>query len=141
MTHGCWEGGRIAARRDPAEIASAQARAAQFKRNLDWKDANAKDVLLHRGKYYCVAGQELFVGDDISEVMARAKLAHPDDLGRVTGVREKIGLAATRLRRIDGDAATTGIAVVFIAAAEGAASVVPYRWARITRSLKSTLPS
>ena len=35
----------------------------------------------HPGKYICVAGEELFVGDDPKEVYDRANRAHPEDAG------------------------------------------------------------
>jgi hypothetical protein len=50
----------------------------QFQLNLAWWNARAKEIRdAHSGKFVCVAGQELFVGDDASEVMARVKAAHP----------------------------------------------------------------
>jgi hypothetical protein len=69
---------------NPAEIAQLQAQFASFHRNLDWMDAHAEEVYSHRGKIVCIAGQELFVGDDVREVIARAKAAHPDDIGYFT---------------------------------------------------------
>jgi hypothetical protein len=51
----------------------------QFKLNVAWWNAHAKEIVpQHVGKFVCVAGQELFVGDDPIEVMARAKAAHPN---------------------------------------------------------------
>ena len=50
----------------------------QFQLNLAWWNARAKAIRdAHTGKYVCVAGQELFVGDDPVDVEARAKAAHP----------------------------------------------------------------
>lgn len=66
---------------DPAENAAFQARHAQFLRNLEWLQAHASEVYSHRGRFFCIAGQELFVGDSVEEVRARAKAAHPDDDG------------------------------------------------------------
>ena len=63
--------------------------------------ANAADVFQHRGKYYCIAGQEVFVGEDVMELIARARAAHPDDQGLITGYipKEKaIRVYACRLR-------------------------------------------
>lgn len=57
-----------------ANIASNE----QFQLNLAWWNARAKEIRdAHTGKFVCVAGQELFVGDDPIEVVARAKAAHP----------------------------------------------------------------
>ncbi len=52
---------------------------AEFKKNIAWWNANAHSVSAqHRGKFVCIAGQELFVGDDPAEVIARATTAHPN---------------------------------------------------------------
>jgi hypothetical protein len=69
---------------DPVEIAKARASFEKFNRNFDWLEAHATEVYSHRGKYICIAGQELFVGDDVLEVVARARAAHPDDNGFLT---------------------------------------------------------
>jgi hypothetical protein len=66
---------------DPVEIAAAQARREKFDRNYAWLEGHATEVYSHRGKYICVAGQELFVGDDLTQLLAQAKAAHPDDDG------------------------------------------------------------
>ncbi|MBP3954244.1 hypothetical protein J8F10_02910 [Gemmata sp. G18] len=50
----------------------------EFKKNVAWWNAHVKEIRdAHTGKFVCVAGQELFVGDDSIEVMARATAAHP----------------------------------------------------------------
>lgn len=60
------------------ERAASIAAQEQFQLNLAWWNARAKAIRdAHTGKYVCVAGQELFVGDDPIEVEARAKAAHP----------------------------------------------------------------
>lgn len=69
---------------DPVEIAEANARFEQFERNSDWLEAHASEVYSHRGKYVCIAGQELFVGEELDDVLARAKAAHPEDQGLFT---------------------------------------------------------
>ena len=74
---------------DPDEIARSRAEFAAFERNWDWLEAHASEVYSHRGKYICIAGQELFVGDDLDDVLARAKAAHPDDLGLFTRIIPK----------------------------------------------------
>ena len=51
----------------------------QFQLNLAWWNARVKEIRdAHTGRFVCVAGQELFVGDDPIEVMARAEAAHPN---------------------------------------------------------------
>lgn len=64
---------------DPVEISQARERAAKYDSNYSWLVANAKEVFSHRGKYICIAGQELFVGDDIRQLLAQAHAAHPED--------------------------------------------------------------
>ena len=66
---------------DPVENAKARARIAQFDKNWDWVEEHAAEVFSHRDKYIVVAGQQLFVGDDLLELLARAKAAHPEDDG------------------------------------------------------------
>ena len=66
---------------DPVRIAQARVEFAQFKRNNDWLEAHASEVYSHRGRYICIAGQELFVGDSVEDVLTRAKAAHPEDKG------------------------------------------------------------
>lgn len=71
---------------DPVENARLAAEFAQFKRNCDWLEAHASEVYSHRGKHVCIAGQELFVGDTVEDVLSRAKAAHPDDKGLFTRI-------------------------------------------------------
>jgi hypothetical protein len=67
---------------DPAELAAFNARMEKFDRNIDWLQAHASEVYTrHRGRFICVAGQELFVADSVAEVLALARAAHPDDDG------------------------------------------------------------
>jgi hypothetical protein len=67
---------------DPAELAAARARRAQFDRNAAWLQAHAAEVYpYHRGKFICIAGQELFVADTPGEAFAAATAAHPEDQG------------------------------------------------------------
>jgi hypothetical protein len=66
---------------DPAKNAAARRQMEQFDLNWDWLEAHASEVYGHRGKVVCIAGQELFVGDDVLEVEARARAAHPEDKG------------------------------------------------------------
>ena len=64
---------------DPVEIAKSNERHRKLRLNCDWVNANSSIVYSHRGKYVCVAGQELFVGERMAEVLALARVAHPDD--------------------------------------------------------------
>ncbi len=75
---------------DPVELAKAHAQDERFKRNLAWFDAHALEIYTkYRGKCLCVAGQELFVADTPTEVLALARAAHPDDNGRFTRIIPK----------------------------------------------------
>ena len=59
-------------------MAAGIAANAEFKRNVSWWNAHAAEIVPQNlGKFVCIAGQELFVGDDAVEVTARAKAAHP----------------------------------------------------------------
>lgn len=64
---------------DPIENAKTRERRAKYDLNCAWLEAHAAEVFSHRGKYICIAGQQLFVGDDITELLAQAKAAHPED--------------------------------------------------------------
>ena len=66
---------------DPVEIAKSKARHEKFERNYAWLESHASKVYSNRGKYVCIAGQQLFVGDDITLVLAQARAAHPEDDG------------------------------------------------------------
>lgn len=69
---------------DPVACAEAARRKELYERNWDWLEAHAAEVYSHRGKYICIAGEELFVGDKVNEVVAAANAAHPEDDGRFT---------------------------------------------------------
>jgi hypothetical protein len=69
---------------DPGEVARARARNERFERNWAWLEAHAAEVYRHRGRFICIADQQLFVGDSAEEVLAQAKAAHPEDDGRFT---------------------------------------------------------
>jgi hypothetical protein len=66
---------------DPEEIAKMNALWEQADKNAAWLQAHAQEVYAHRGKYFCIAGQELFVGDTPEEVIGAARAKHPDDHG------------------------------------------------------------
>jgi hypothetical protein len=64
------------------ERARVLAEEEEFRKNLDWFSSNARRLRdEHSGKFICVAGQELFVGEDSVEVFNRARAAHPDLIG------------------------------------------------------------
>jgi hypothetical protein len=70
---------------DPVQIAQAEARRKRLDRNWAWFEAHAAEIYRqHRGKFLCVAGEELFVADTPEEVLRLAIAAHPDDEGRFT---------------------------------------------------------
>jgi hypothetical protein len=85
---------------DPEELARARIQDARFERNLAWFTARAEEIYrTHRGKCYCVAGQELFVGDTPEEVLAMSHSAHPEDNGRFTGYVPKKRMARVYAHR------------------------------------------
>ena len=62
---------------------------AAFDKNLGSLQAHGSEVYSHRGKIICIAGQEMFVGDTVEDVLARAKAAHPNDGGMFTQIIPK----------------------------------------------------
>jgi hypothetical protein len=66
---------------DPEEIAKMDALREQSDRNAAWLQAHAHEVYQNRGKYFCIAGQELFVGDTPEEAFSAARAKHPEDQG------------------------------------------------------------
>jgi hypothetical protein len=69
---------------DPVQIAEARAQRERFDRDWAWLVAHTDEVYAHRGKFVCIAGEELFVADTTEEVLALAAAAHPEDNGRFT---------------------------------------------------------
>ena len=68
---------------DPVELAKAQEQWERFDRNAAWLQAHASEIYVrYRGKYFCIAGEELFVADTPEEAWALAIAAHPEDDGR-----------------------------------------------------------
>jgi hypothetical protein len=60
------------------ERARNLAMVADFERNVAWWNSHVVEIReKHTGKFVCVSGQELFVGDDPTEVMTRAETAYP----------------------------------------------------------------
>jgi len=63
----------------PEAKAKALVAVVEFQKNVEWFGTRAKEIRdAHTGKFICVAGQELFVGDDPVEVTTQAKSAHPE---------------------------------------------------------------
>lgn len=71
---------------DPIELAAARSLRQQFDRNSAWLQAHLHEVYTaeRRGKVICIAGEELFVGDTVEEVLSKATAAHPEDKGWFT---------------------------------------------------------
>jgi hypothetical protein len=68
---------------DAEESAKAKSRRESFDRNSAWLHANASEVYTkYRGKFICIAGEELFVGNTFAETITKAKSAHPEDDGK-----------------------------------------------------------
>jgi hypothetical protein len=66
----------------PEERARALAQQEEFRKNTEWFSAHASEIRdRYPGKYVCIGGQELFVGDNAVDVHARARAAHPDSGG------------------------------------------------------------
>ena len=67
---------------DAVELDKIVAQRERFRKNSDWLQSNIPQVYArHRGKFICVAGQELFVADTAPEVVATARKCHPQDDG------------------------------------------------------------
>ncbi len=67
---------------DPGELAKARVQNERADRNSAWLQTHVPEIYSkYRGKYICVAGEELFVADDPREVVAAARAAHPADDG------------------------------------------------------------
>jgi len=67
---------------EPQELAEARARRNRFDRNEAWLQARAAEIYkCHRGRYICIAGEDLFVADTPEAAYASAKSAHPEDDG------------------------------------------------------------
>ena len=75
----------------PEELAAFQLQHEHYERNWEWLQAHVEEAYGHPHTYLCVAGQELFVGDDVRELIVRAKAAHPEDTGILTHINPKDG--------------------------------------------------
>ena len=71
---------------DPEDIAAAQKRREQFDRNSAWLQAHFAEVYTpqNRGRFICIAGEDVFVSESLSDAVARATAAHPSDHGWFT---------------------------------------------------------
>jgi hypothetical protein len=78
---------------DPEVLARARKQREQFDRNSAWLQQHIPEIYSrHRGKFICIAGAEVFMGDTAKEAVARAAAAHPEDEGMFTRYipREKV---------------------------------------------------
>jgi hypothetical protein len=66
---------------DPKLLAKLEVQRKQSDRNAAWLQAHAHEVYSHRGKYFCVAGEELFVADTVDGAVKAARAKHSGDLG------------------------------------------------------------
>jgi hypothetical protein len=67
---------------DPAEISKARIRRAELDRNFGWLRTHAAEVYeKNRGRFICVAGEQVFADDKSEEARALAAAAHPGDQG------------------------------------------------------------
>ncbi|MBM3302052.1 MAG: hypothetical protein FJY85_19140 [Deltaproteobacteria bacterium] len=70
---------------DSEEIARARSQRESFDRNSAWPQSHVSEVYSqHRGKYICVAGEDLFVAETAKEAIVLARAAHPEDEGWFT---------------------------------------------------------
>src|SRR4051812_3535896 len=70
---------------DPEASAKSRARRERFDRNAAWFNQHLVEVYKqHAGKFVCVAGEEIFVGDTAGGAAAQANAAHPNDDSRFT---------------------------------------------------------
>jgi hypothetical protein len=67
---------------DPSEVSKAGIRRERFDRNFAWFRAHAPEVYeRYRGKFICIAGQDVFAGATPEEATAQSAAAHPEDEG------------------------------------------------------------
>jgi len=67
---------------DPAAVSEARIRRAQLDRNVAWFRTHATEVYeKNRGKFICVAGEQVFADETSEEARALAAAAHPGDEG------------------------------------------------------------
>ena len=67
---------------DEKELAEARVRREFFDRNAAWLHNHASEVYPnYRGKFICIAGEQLFIGDSPQEAIRKARESYPDDNG------------------------------------------------------------
>jgi hypothetical protein len=70
---------------DPVQLEEARRQRERFDRNADWLQQQVPETYArYRGKFICVANEELFVGDTVEEAIEAARTAHPEDNGLFT---------------------------------------------------------
>jgi hypothetical protein len=70
---------------DPVELAKARLQRQRFDRNEAWLQAHISQVYSqYRGRFICIAGEELFASDSAQQAIELATAAHPDDDGWFT---------------------------------------------------------
>jgi hypothetical protein len=70
---------------NPDDLARVDSQNTQFGRNLSWFQEHVDEIsALYRGRWICIAGQEVFAADTAREAIALAHAAHPQDVGHFT---------------------------------------------------------
>jgi hypothetical protein len=70
---------------DPVQRAAKALQEAQFTLNSNWLKEHSSEVFAkYRGKFICIAGQEVFAADLPEDAWAMAEAAHPEDEGVVS---------------------------------------------------------
>jgi hypothetical protein len=84
---------------DPDELARARAQRVRYDRNFGWLQAHASEIYSrHRGRYICVAGEEVYVADNPEDALTLGATAHPEDDGSFV-----LYIPREKRRRIYGD--------------------------------------
>jgi hypothetical protein len=66
----------------PEELVEWRRRREIFERNQQWYSVHVDELYeTYAGKFICVAGGEVFAGDDARDVYARSAAVHPDESG------------------------------------------------------------
>lgn len=67
---------------DEKELAQSKIKREKFDRNAVWLHNHASEVYpKHRGKFICIAGERLFVGESPQEAIRTARETFPNDDG------------------------------------------------------------
>ena len=73
-----------------AEHAALTALFAAHRRNLDWYEAHADELLeKYAGQFICVAGGEAFAASTTQEAFRMARAAHPEEANAIFGIRTR----------------------------------------------------